>query len=61
MNDAQVSSNNNTDRVYSYVVDLGIETKSGDVNFTCIGSLINEFFILTTAKCVLPTESGFNL
>ena len=61
MNDSQVNSNNNTDGVYSYLVDLGIETESGEVNFTCSGSLINEFFILTTAQCVLPMESGFNL
>ncbi|XP_070490619.1 phenoloxidase-activating factor 3-like [Chironomus tepperi] len=60
-NESQISSNNNTDGVFSYLVDLGKETESGEVNFTCSGSLINEFFVLTTVKCVLPLESGFNL
>ncbi|CAG9809787.1 unnamed protein product [Chironomus riparius] len=61
LNNYQVSINNNTDGVFSYLVDLGIKTESGEVNFTCSGSLINEFFVLTTAKCVLSMESGFNL
>jgi len=46
---------------FYWIVSLGHINNHSHLKFTCGGSLISEKFILTSAQCVMPGESSYNL